>query len=93
MQRGIEAEVASAIEVYRRLMEAAPAGEPDLAERGAEVAAIAEMAYREGAATLVELLDARRAHADARAAAATRAAELALARIELARALGAPLEE
>ncbi len=93
MQRGIEAEVASALEVYRRLMEGAPTGEPDLAERGAEVAAIAEMAYREGAATLVELLDARRAHADARSAAATRAAELALARIELARALGAPLEE
>lgn len=93
IQRGVEAEVASALEVYRHLAEAAPAAGPGLAERGAEVASIAGMAYREGAATLMELLDARRAHADARAAAATRAAELAIAQIELARALGTPIEE
>src|SRR5690606_31224727 len=93
IQRGVEADVASALEVYRHLAEAAPAAGPGLAERGAEVASIAGMAYREGAATLMELLDARRAHADARAAAATRAAELAIAQIELARALGTPIEE
>lgn len=89
----IEAEVAAALDVYRRLMEAAPSDGVDLIAQGAQVAAIAEMAYREGAATLVELLDARRAHAEARAAAATRAAEVAIARIELARVLGSPIEE
>ena len=89
----IEAEVAAALDVYRRLMEAVPSDGADLIAQGAQVAAIAEMAYREGAATLVELLDARRAHAEARAAAATRAAEVAIARIELARVLGSPIEE
>lgn len=92
IQQRVESEVASALEVYRRLMEV-PSDGVGLAEQGAEVAAIAEMAYREGAVTLVELLDARRAHAEARAAAATRAAELAIARIELARVLGSPMEE
>jgi cobalt-zinc-cadmium efflux system outer membrane protein len=89
----VAAEVAAAIEVYVRLVEAAPAESFALAERGAEVARIAGTAYREGAVSLMELLDAQRAHADARTTAATWAAELAMARIELCRALGAPIEE
>jgi outer membrane protein TolC len=89
----VAAEVAAAIEVCVRLVEAAPAESFALAERGAEVARIAGTAYREGAVSLMELLDAQRAHADARTTAATWAAELAMARIELCRALGAPIEE
>jgi outer membrane protein TolC len=81
------------MEVYRRLVEAFPAESVALSERGAEVARIAGTAYREGAISLVELLDARRAHADARATASTWAVELAMARIELFRALGAPIVE
>jgi len=93
VRRGVEAEVASALELYRRLVEGVPAEGIGLAERGAEVAAIAGLAYREGAATLLELLDARRAHAEARVAAATRATEVAAARIDLARALGMSIRE
>lgn len=93
VRRRVEGEVASALDTYRRLVEAAPMESAALAERGAEVARIAGTAYREGVVSLVELLDAQRAHADARVTAATWAAELAMARIELFRALGAPIEE
>ncbi|MBX6364059.1 MAG: TolC family protein [Gemmatimonadetes bacterium] len=93
VRRRVEAEVASALDVYRRLLEAAPAERADLAARGAEIARIAQAAYREGAISQVEVLDAQRAHADARATAAAWAAELAIARIELNHALGAPIDE
>lgn len=93
MRRSVEAEVEGALAAYRRLAAAFPAESSALAAQGAEVAGIAGTAYREGAISLVELLDAQRAHANARATAATWAAELALARIELVRSLGAPIEE
>jgi cobalt-zinc-cadmium efflux system outer membrane protein len=92
-RRRVEAEVATALDVYQRLLDACPEETMALAEQGGEVAAVADVAYREGAITLVELLDARRARADARATAATWAAELALARIDLQRALGVPIGE
>ena len=92
-RRRVEAEVAEALAAYRQLAGAFPAESAALAERGAEVARIAAAAYREGAVSLVELLDAQRAHTSARASAATWSTELALARIELVRALGAPIEE
>ena len=46
------------------------------------------LAYQEGAATLLELLDAVRSRGDVRAAALRWAAELRLARVELDRAVG-----
>lgn len=57
------------------------------------VAAAAEAAYREGAASLVELLDAFRAAADARTARVRGLHDRALARLDLRRAMGAPAVE
>ncbi len=89
----IGAEAAGSLRAYREIFAAKPSGTAALAEGGAEVARIAEASYREGAITLMELLDAERAHADFRAALARWSAEVALARMELNRALGAPIEE
>jgi outer membrane protein TolC len=85
--------VTSSLRAIAQLRDLQPPGTPALAERGDDIASIARAAYREGALTLVELLDAERARADARASAATWAAELAVAQIELNRALGAPIDE
>lgn len=61
--------------------------------RADEVAAAAEAAYREGAATLTETLEALRAVTDLRQATLRALADRALARLDLRRALGAhPLE-
>lgn len=89
----ITADVTSSLRAIAQLRDLQPPGTPALAERGDDIASIARAAYREGALTLVELLDAERARADARASAATWAAELAVAQIELNRALGAPIDE
>lgn len=89
----IRAEAAGSLRAYREILSARPPGAASLAQGGAEVARIAEASYREGAITLMELLDAERAHADLRAALARWSAEVALARLEVNRALGAPLEE
>jgi cobalt-zinc-cadmium efflux system outer membrane protein len=89
----IAAEVSGNLRAYRELLAARPSGAATLAAGGAEVAMIAEASYREGAITLMELLDAERAHADLRAALARWSADVALARMELNRALGAPIEE
>ena len=78
---------------YGELLAARPAGAGALYEGGAEVARIADASYREGAITLMELLDAERANADLRAALARWTADVALARMEVNRALGAPIEE
>lgn len=61
--------------------------------RAAVVAEAAEASYREGAASLVELLDAFRAAADARAAFVRGTLDRALARLDLRRAMGAPAVE
>jgi len=89
----LAAEASGSLRAYHELFAARPAGAARLSEGGAEVARIAEASYREGAVTLMELLDAERAHADLRAALARWSADVALARMEVNRALGAPIEE
>jgi outer membrane protein TolC len=89
----VVAEVSGSLRAYRELVAARPTGTATLAAGGAEVARIAEASYREGAITLMELLDAERAHADLRAALARWSADVALARMEVNRALGAPIDE
>jgi outer membrane protein, heavy metal efflux system len=61
--------------------------------RATVVADAAEASYREGAASLLELLDAFRAAADARAAFVRGTLDRALVRLELRRATGAPAVE
>jgi cobalt-zinc-cadmium efflux system outer membrane protein len=61
--------------------------------RATVVADAAEASYREGAASLLELLDAFRAAADARAAFVRGTLDRALVRLELRRAMGAPAVE
>lgn len=63
------------------------------ARRADEIAAAAEAAYREGAATLTETLEALRAVADVRAAALRATADRHLIRLELRRAMGATVLE
>ena len=57
------------------------------------VANAAEAAYREGASSLVELLDAFRAATDARADYVRGTLDRALVRLDLRRAIGAPAVE
>ncbi len=61
--------------------------------RGREVARIARVAYREGHATLTELLDAERAATDAMNTHLRWATDAWLARLEFERALGARLDD
>lgn len=89
----LSADAAGSLRAYQELVAVRPSGTAALSEGGAEVARIAEASYREGAITLMELLDAERAHADLRAALARWVADVALARMEVNRALGAPIEE
>jgi outer membrane protein TolC len=101
-ESGVSAEIVSAVRAYRALVEsyagsvgAAVAdgnGLHDLERRGDSVATIAAVAYREGAIPLFELLDAERARTDVRASALRAAAELHMARIDLLRALGLPID-
>jgi outer membrane protein TolC len=57
------------------------------------VARVADAAYEAGGGSLLDLLDARRARAEALTAALRWAAELRLARLDLNLASGAPLLE
>lgn len=91
----ITAEVEASARAYATLLAEGP---PDgtggagraaaLNARGREVAAVTAVAYREGAATLLELLDAVRSRADVQIAALRWAADLRLARLDLDRATG-----
>lgn len=92
-ETAITAEVTSALEAVEALLAALPPEDRDLGRRGNEVAEIMEAAYREGGATLVELLEARRAAADAQAAALQWHADLRIALLQLNRATGAPILE
>jgi len=89
---GVRAETFAALTAYTALR-AQAADVASFATRGREVATIARVAYAEGQASLVELLDAERASADALMAHARWAAEAWLARLELERALGLRLDD
>ncbi len=97
VQATVDADVISAARAYATLLaeydraidpDVAGDGLRDLDTRGARVAAIAATAYREGAISLFELLDAERVRADVRVAALRAAVEVHMARLDLLRALG-----
>jgi cobalt-zinc-cadmium efflux system outer membrane protein len=92
-EAAITAEVTTALEAVEALLAALAPEDRDLGGRGREIAEIMEAAYREGGATLVELLEARRAAADAQAAALQWHADLRIALLTLNRATGAPILE
>src|SRR5690606_9067845 len=89
----VRAEVTAAVLAYEELLTALPADRKALGSDGEEVARIMEAAYREGGASLVEVLEARHAAADARASELRWAAQLQLALLDLNRATGAPIVE
>ncbi|MCC7052724.1 MAG: TolC family protein [Gemmatimonadaceae bacterium] len=94
IEMAIEADVTSALRAYELLAReyaataAATTAGGDFDARGRTVADIAVAAWREGAIALFELLDAERLHGDVRSAALRAAADVRLARLDLARALG-----
>ena len=73
-------------------VQATAADAATFAQRGLEIATISRTAYREGHASLVELLDAERASADALTARIRWTVEAWMARLELERALGVRLD-
>jgi cobalt-zinc-cadmium efflux system outer membrane protein len=89
----VSAEVAAAVASYETLRSARPRGGTSLVARADEVARIADGAYGAGGASLVELLDARRARADALAALLRWSADLRLAELDLVRATGRPFTD
>ncbi len=89
----VEAEVVAAYTAYHDLLRALPAERKALGATGEEVARIIEAAYREGGATLVEVLEARRAAAESRASELRWIAQLQLALLDLNLAIGVPLVE
>lgn len=89
----VRGEVTAAIRGIVAMREALTAGTSGIDGRAAEVAQIAEGAYREGAISLMELVEAQRARAESRAAALRWTVDLHLATLELNRAIGAPLLE
>lgn len=89
----VHAEVAAAAASYERLRTGLLPIAPGTGARGVDVARIVQAAYREGGATLFELLDAQRAAAELDAAALRWLTDLQLARLDLLQALGDPLPE
>ncbi len=90
VQLQVNSEVLSAADQWRRLQRVRDRL-TDTPQLGAQIAASARVAYAEGHMSLLELLDAQRAAADARRTALQYQADLYLARLNLARAIGAPL--
>jgi outer membrane protein TolC len=86
----VDAEVRAAHDALRRLRALGASAQQAPADADV-IADAARVAYAEGHMTLLELLDAQRAAADARTLARQYAADLLLARLTLARAVGAPL--
>lgn len=87
----VSADVVGAIRAYRALVREGPSAARaarTLDTRGRDVVAVTALAYQEGAATLLELLDAVRSRGDLRTAALRWASDLRIARIELDRAAG-----
>ena len=91
MRAAVSAAAASAWANYQQVQRTA-ADAATFDARGREVARIARLSYREGHATLTELLEAERAAADARQAHLRWAADAWMARLELERAIGARLD-
>jgi outer membrane protein TolC len=100
-QTGVTADVASAYRAYSMLLteynravggDASESRLGGLAARGSAVALIAATAYREGAIPLFELLDAARVRLDVRSAALRAAVEVHMARLDLLRAIGLPID-
>ncbi len=89
----VRAEVATAAAAYERLRNNLLPLAPGAGARGAEVAQIVQAAYREGGATLFELLDAQRAAAELDEAALRWLTDLQLARLDLLQAIGEQLPE
>jgi cobalt-zinc-cadmium efflux system outer membrane protein len=81
----------AAVAAFAALVASAPDGGAALAQAGDDVATITAAAYREGAASLLELLESQRARADARATALRWRFDVALVAIELDRAMGTPV--
>lgn len=85
------AEARAAMTGVAALLASAPDGAASLVSAGEDVATITAAAYREGAASLLELLESQRARADARATALRWRHDVALAHIDLDRATGSPV--
>ncbi len=85
----VVAEARAALASARALDEGTAGFDGGFAERADLVASAADAAYREGAATLTELLEAHRARAEARSAGVRGQTDRALARLTLRRAMGA----
>ncbi len=86
-------EVQAAYDAVRAMDALAVRADAASAARADELAVAAEAAYREGHATLSETLETLRAVADVRAAALQATADRHLIRLELRRAMGAPVLE
>ncbi len=99
VETAVDAEVTGAFRSYTTLLsEYASAvgvdrtGMYDIDVRGTAVATIAVTAYREGAIPLFELLDAQRLRVEIRIAALRAAADVLMARLDLLRAVGLPID-
>jgi cobalt-zinc-cadmium efflux system outer membrane protein len=92
-EQAVHADVVAAVESYRTLLAASAGAGDTITARSGEIARIAAAAYREGGTSLLEVLEAQRARAEARAAATRWIIDVRLARLELDRAAGAPLME
>lgn len=87
----VRGEVTSALRAYTAIRDAMNDGASGIDARAAEIARIAEASYREGAISLVEVIEAQRARAESRAAAARWVVEVRLAILDINRAIGAPI--
>ncbi len=101
VQATVDAEVIAAARAYSTLLaeydraldpDMSGDGLRDLDARGSRVATIAATAYREGAIPLFELLDAERVRAEVRVAALRASVDVHMARLDLLRALGLPID-
>lgn len=85
----VRAEVSAAVHSYAAIADAQRNGTTSLELQAQQIAQTAEGAYREGAISLIDLIEAQRTRAESRAAALRWRVELLLAQLELKRATGA----
>ncbi len=83
-------EILAAVRTLDALRSAGEAGAATMDVRASEIARIAEASYREGAISLIELIEAQRLRAEARAAVARWIVDGHLAVLELRRVTGVP---